>query len=77
MQEYIETVLMFLTAGLQDIEARSTWVFGGLIMIWLLFSAVLSYHWIKYNLGSAFTPIALALYGFASLALIGYAATGL
>ncbi len=77
MQEQIASFLTVLTQGLRDIETISSWVFVALLLGWLVFSAILFYHWFRYNLGSAFTPIALAIYGFASLALIGYAATGL
>ena len=53
------------------------WIFTAILGIWLIFSIVLLYHWLRYNLHAFFTPIAMVLYLIVSLALIGYAAQGI
>jgi len=77
MQEYFQAFLTAVVSFMQSPEVIPGWIFFGLLIAWLVFSAVLAYHWFTYNLGSAFTPIALAAYAFGSFMLIGYTATGL
>lgn len=77
MQDIAMSFLGVLTGLLQRPEDFPEWLFTGTLVIWLIFSGVLAYHWFKYNLGSAFTPIALFVYIFGSFILIGYTASGL
>lgn len=74
----ISSIFLESFAGIvHNPEVIPGWLFFGTLIIWCVFTAVLGYHWFKYNLGSAFTPIALAAYVFGSFILIGYTATGL
>jgi hypothetical protein len=51
----------------------TTWAFDAVLVMWLLFSIVFLYHWIRYNLHAFFTFPSLVIYAVGSLAIVGYA----
>ncbi len=49
----------------------------GIVVLWLLYTAVVTYHWLRYSHGSLVALPVLATHVVISLILIGYAVTGL
>jgi len=51
--------------------------FGIIFMIWIIFTIISAYHWIRYNYRSVITLPMIALHIFISFSLIMYAWSGI
>jgi len=54
-----------------------TVLFGIVLFLWVIFTIIAIYHWLRYNYRSVITIPILALHIFISLALISYAWVGM
>ena len=60
-----------------DLDTFFMWGFYAVIVMWLIYSVILLYHWLRYNLHAFFTFPSVVIYVVVSFAIIGYASGGL
>ena len=53
------------------------WILAGVAILWVLFTLIIIYHWMRYSLHPSGTLFFLAVYVVVSLGLIGFALSGL
>ena len=58
-------------------SALAPWILSGVVVLWILFTLIIIYHWVRYSLHPSRTLFFLALYAVVSLGLLGFAASGL
>lgn len=73
----LQTLLPRFMENIRDFGFFTTWAFYAVVVGWLVFSVILLYHWLRYNLHAFFTFPSLVIYTVVSLAIIGYASGGI
>ena len=71
---FLETVFD-LTLG--EPSSFAPWILAGVAILWVLFTLIIIYHWVRYSLHPSGTLFFLAVYVVVSLGLIGFALSGL
>lgn len=72
-------IQMPLTSLFGNLEASKvvSLLFLFLFVVWLVYTLIASYHWLRYGHRSVIAIPALTIHVFVSLALAGFAASGL
>ncbi len=71
------TSLSFLLPTTVSGSALLSWALGAVILYWLIYTLVGTFHWVRYSHSPAVATPAIAVHIIVSLICIGYAVTSL